>query len=76
MNSYSKLFYAKTAMTHHLHQCWQLEFDVDIIFTWQEGYVLPDFILLRILAYVNICVSYAQEHTQITAEITTCTVFH
>lgn len=25
MNSYSKLFYAKTAMTHHLHQCWQLE---------------------------------------------------
>lgn len=26
--------------------------------------------------HVNICVSYAHEHIQITAEITTCTVFH
>lgn len=53
-----------------------LKFDVDIIFTWQEGFVLPSFTLLQILRHVNICISYAHKHIQIAAQITTCTVFH
>jgi len=52
-----------------------LKFDVDIIFTWQEGFILPYFIL-HILMHVNICVSYAHERIQITVEITTYIVFH
>lgn len=50
-----------------------LKFDVNIIFTRQEGFVLPYFIL-QILMHVNICVSYGHEHIQITEERTTWTV--
>lgn len=53
-----------------------LKFDVDIIYTWQEGFVLLYFLLFQILMHVNICLSRAREHAHIAAEITTCTLLH